>query len=398
MRPTLGIVPYFVSACLSRGADAGAIVGIVLLANRVSPHTAAAGLLAACLTAPHLAGPIAARILDRTRRKQLLLAAAFLLYAASIAGAALLLEHHTFLAAAALTVLAGLCGPLLTGGLSSVLGALVADNELSQRRAQGMDAFTYGVAATCGPALIAIVAAAFGPTQAVFAAAALAAGGGLVALALPTGVGSVVGTTEPIPTVRSTIGVLLRTGTLRRVAVGTALSALPVGAVSLLAIAFALDHHGSAVQGAILVTVDGVGSLIGSTVAIVWPLRGNPDRLIRWWTLAVAAGFGLCALSPTAPIAAVAFGATGAATSLQFAANLAARAAFSPPAARAQIFVTMAGLKTAFSSVGVALVGLATGLGSTELLVAAVVAVLLGLLYMLVDGARSARVSPSQSR
>jgi hypothetical protein len=171
---------------------------------------------------------------------------------------------------------------------------------------------------------------------------------------------------------------------------------MPIGAISLLAIVFALDHHGTAVQGALLVTVDGVGGLAGSMLAILRPLRGDADRLIRWWTLAVAVGFALCAFSPTILLAAVAFFATGAATSIQFAASLAARSAFSPPAARAQIFVTMAGLKVAFSSLGVALVGLAGGLGSFWLLAASVVVVLIGAVYMFADHARS--VSRSRSR
>jgi MFS family permease len=396
MRERLGVASYFVSACLARAADAGAIVGIVLLANEVAPRTAVGGLLAACLTAPHLAGPFAARLLDRASRKQVLLAVAFALYAVALTTSAVLLSHHLVLLAAVAAVVAGACGPLLTGGLSSLLAGLVARHEPAQRRAQGMDAFTYGVAATGGPALIAIVAATASPTEAIFAAAGLAILAAAALLLLPPTVNARPEDAPPALTVRPALGVLGRTGGLRRTAVGTALSAMPIGAISLLAIVFALDHHGTAVQGALLVTVDGVGGLAGSTLAILRPLRGNADRLIRWWTLAVAIGFALCAFSPTILLAGVAFFITGAATSIQFAASLAARSAFSPPSARAQIFVTMAGLKVAFSSLGVALVGLASGVGSFWLLVASVVVVLVGTAYMFADHAHT--VSRSRSR
>jgi MFS family permease len=395
MRQRLGVASYFVSACLARGADAGAIVGIVLLANLVAPHTATAGVLAACLTAPHLAGPFAARLLDRTRRKLLLIAGAFALYAVALTGAAFLLSHHFVALAAIACVAAGTCGPLLTGGLSSLLAALVPSSESTQRRAQGMDAFTYGVAATCGPALIAIVAATRSPAAAVISAAVLALVAAMVVLTLPSEATAPVGDSEPAFTVRKALAVLIQVGGLRRTAVGTALSALPIGAISLLAVAFALDHHGSAVQGALLVTADGVGALVGSTLAILRPLRGDPDRQIRWWTITVAVGFALCAAAPGIPIAAIAFFLTGAATSVQFAASLAARSSFAPPAARAQIFVTMAGLKVAFSSLGVALVGLATGIDSRWLLLAATTAVLVGAAYMFADARAT---SPSRSR
>jgi MFS family permease len=387
MRERFGVATYFVSACLARAADTGAIVGIVLLANGIAPRTAVGGLLAACLTAPHLAGPFAARLLDRTSRKKLLLAVAFATYAVALGLAGVLLAHHLIVLAAVAVVIAGACGPLLTGGLSSLLARLVPDRESAQRRAQGLDAFTYGVAATGGPALIAIVAATASPTAAVLAAAGLALLAAAVLLLLPSSANDRPEDAPAALTVRRALGLLARTGGLRRTAVGTALSAMPIGAISLLAVVFALDHHGTAVQGALLVTADGVGGLVGSTIAILRPLRGNADRLIRWWTLAVAAGFALCTLSPTIPLAAVAFFVTGAATSIQFAASLAARSAFAPPSARAQIFVTMAGLKVAFSSLGVALVGLASGVGSFWLLGASVVVVLIGTAYMFADRA-----------
>lgn len=393
MSTRFAVAAYFVSACLARAADAGAIIGIVLLAHGVAPNTALAGLLAACITAPHLAGPLAARVLDRSTRQRLVLAAAFTLYAIALAGGGILLARHLLILAAVSIVIAGACGPLLTGGLSSLLGGLIAGRESSQRRAQGMDAFTYGVAATVGPATVTIVAATTGPLTAICVAAGLAVLAAVALSALPVEDRSVA-LTSPALTVRDALRVLARAGPLRRVAVAATLAALPIGAISLLAIAFVLGHGGRAIDGATLVTVNGVGGLIGSTIAIVRPLRGDPERLTRNWTLAVAVGFLLCALSPSVPTAAVAFGLLGAVTSIQFAATLAARSSYSPPGARAQLFVTMAGLKVAFSSLGVALVGISSGVGSVWLLTAGAVLVLIGVGYMIADATHAHPASP----
>src|SRR6476469_859814 len=57
------------AALMARSMDAGATVGMVLLALDLSDGTTHAtlvgGLLGACLTRPHVAGPVAARVLSR---------------------------------------------------------------------------------------------------------------------------------------------------------------------------------------------------------------------------------------------------------------------------------------------------------------------------------------------
>src|SRR4051794_10045416 len=169
---------YLLAATLARGADGGAAVGLVLLAT--SPATglhdgaAVGGLLAAALTAPHLLGPWVGRRLDQARDGRIVLAAACVVYGAALAAAALLLGRVALPLVVPPVVVAGACGPLLTGGLSSGLAA-IAGGEWG--RAEGWDAITYGLAGTLGPALVAALAAATTPLAAVLtlAAAALAA-------------------------------------------------------------------------------------------------------------------------------------------------------------------------------------------------------------------------------
>src|SRR4051794_21654004 len=104
---------YVAAATLARGADAGAIVGLVLLAVDLPHGGAASGLLPAALTAPHLLGPWVARRLS--------LRPAFAAYGLAIGAAAVAIGRAPLAVAVALVALAGACGPLLTGGLSSRL-------------------------------------------------------------------------------------------------------------------------------------------------------------------------------------------------------------------------------------------------------------------------------------
>jgi MFS family permease len=72
---------------------------------------------------------------------------------------------------------------------------------------------------------------------------------------------------------------------------------------------------------------------------------------------------GLCALAPGYGLALATFALAGATSAVLFTASLAVRSVYSPPNARAQVFVTMAGLKMAAGSAGTALAGTLVGIG-----------------------------------
>jgi hypothetical protein len=384
-----GLVVYFIGACLLRGADAAAIIGVVLAARTVGAGDAT-GLLAACITLPHLAGPIAAQLLDRARSKKLVLAAAGLAYGLALAGGILLLPV-TLVAAAGCLLVAGLAGPLLTGGLSSQLATIVGIDQRARRRAQGMDAFTYGVSATAGPAVIAVVASAVSPTVAVLTAAGAAAVGAVVVLLLPGGAHHLQSDGRPAPVgLRAALGMLLRLPGLRRTTIATALTAIPLGAVPLLAVGTVDSLGATAASSAVLTAAYGAGNLAVSLLLIVLPLRGQADRLIRWGVVAVAIAFALGLVISSVPIGAAAFALLGAATGILFTASLAARASFSPSGAEAQIFVSMAGIKVAFASIGTAAAGPLLGLGGHMMFAMATVLTLATLGYLLIDRAPQA--------
>ncbi|WFR67505.1 hypothetical protein P9139_02860 [Curtobacterium flaccumfaciens] len=279
-----------------------------------------------------------------------------------------------------------MAGPLLTGGLSSQLAAIVGTDERTRRRAQGMDAFTYGVSATAGPAVIAIVATASAPAAAVLTAAGAAVAGGFVVLALPRATQQPADGEGAAPVgLRAVLGMLLQLPGLRRTTIATALTAVPLGAVPLLAVGTVDSLDASAASSAVLTSAYGAGNLAVSLLLMVLPPRGQADRLIRWGVITVAVGFTLGLAIFSVPAGAAAFALLGVSTGALFTASLAARAAFSPPGAEAQIFVSMAGIKVACSSAGTAIAGTLLGLGGRTMFAIAAALTLATLAYLLID-------------
>jgi MFS family permease len=362
-----GLAAYFMAACCLRAADAAAVVAVVLLAQDRGLG-ARTGVLAACLTFPHLAGPLVARLLDRAPAKRTVIATAGAVYGACLAGVAAVLDGSV-VEAAVLLLLAGAAGPLLTGGLSSQLTGIVGGAEPDQRRAHGMDGFTYGVAATAGPAAVGAIATVARPDVALLASAAAAVVGAALVGMLPAPARRHARRVRAAR-VPEALAMLVRRPGLSRTLLVTSLTALPLGAVPLVAVASADSLSHRPADAAVLTAAFGLGNLAASTALVVLPLRGDPDRLVRRGAGAMLLTFGLGAVAPDLPTAIAAYAAVGATTGVLFAASLAARAAYSPAGAEAQVFVSMAGIKAAFSSLGAAVAGPLLPLGGPALFLA----------------------------
>ena len=413
---TSPLARYLAAATLARGADAGAAVGLVLLA--VSPAAGlqhgvgAGGLLAAALTAPHLLGPWVARRLDRSRDGRRVLAAAFAAYGCALAAAALGLGRVPFGVVVAAVAAAGACGPLLTGGLSSRLAAIVeggrptgqgrrAGNDPAKRpdrrtgndpakrpnrrsgddpakrpdprsgngRAEGWDAITYGLAGTLGPALVGVMAAATSPLVALLALAAATVLAAALTLTLPRAEPAASSGRDAL-TVRATLRLLVEHAPLRRVGGATMLTSASFGALPVIAVLFGPTLSAHAGAGASLVVAFGLGNLAGSGLVTAFPLQGEPERLTTRWVAVMGATLGVCALAPSYPLALAAFALAGASNAPFVTATLAARSRYAPARARAQVFVSVAGAKVAMASAGTALAGAASGAGPRALLAA----------------------------
>lgn len=153
----------------------------------------------------------------------------------------------------------------------------------------------------------------------------------------------------------------------------------------LLAVGTVDSLGGATASSAVLTSAYGAGNLAVALLLIVVPLRGRADRLIRWGVITVAVGFVLGLAIISVPVGAAAFALLGVATGVLFTASLAARAAFSPPGTEAQVFVSMAGIRVAFSSIGTALAGTLLGLGGTTMFAIAVAITLATLAYLFID-------------
>lgn len=381
---------YFVAASLARAADSGAAVGLVLLGVAqpgLAHPEAVGGILAAGLTAPHVLGPVIAQRLDRARDSRRYLFAAFVLFGSALATSAALLGRVPIGWVLLATVIAGSCGPLLTGGMSSRVPDLTGTDQRARRRGEGLDLLSFSVAGIAGPAGVAALAAVADPLVALVSLGAAAIVAAFITLTLPPAAADN-GDPKEAEKVRAVLALLVRHGPLRRVNYATMLTAMSNGGLAVIAVVLATHLTGRSGPGATLMAVLGIGSLVGALLLTAFPLRGDPDRLTTRYVALTGVATALCAFTPSFPVALVAFALVGVGNALFGAATFAARSEYAPPAARAQVFVTMASLKIAAASAGSALAGILSFLGPHGLPLAAAALVLFGALATIIDRSR----------
>jgi MFS family permease len=356
------LVRYTTAATLGRLADEGSRVALLLAALEHGRGAAFGGLLVAALMVPHvLAAPLVGGLADRVRSRKLLHAAALTIFGLGVAGGAVLAGPLPAAAIAAV-VLAGCAAPLLIGGMSSLIGEL-APGRL--QRAYGLDAASYGAAGIAGPAVAAVLASAWG---AVWAAAGLG---------IACCVSALVVATLPIrratadrgrPRERGAVRALWRSPSLASVTIGTSLSQVGMGALPLVAAAFAVRAGDPELTG-IMLSAMAVGGLAGSLAYSARPIRRwSPETVVLVSLLATTVPFALVPVFHRTPVTLVLFAVAGLIDGPMFTALLAVRDREAPSAVRTQVFTIGAGLKVTAGAAGAALAGIATGLGPAVLL------------------------------
>lgn len=322
---------YVFAATLVRSADGGAVVAIVLLASASRLPGWVSGLLGASITAPHLLGPFIARRLDIAEDGRKVIALSALAHGVLLGIAALLLPVTWAVWPALLLIVSGLFGPMLTGGNSSRLPSIAGPSQRSQRRAQSWDVASYGLSGTLGPAVVAWVTAIASPLAATLILAAAAAIGAGAVLALPRQAPPTDAWAVPSPS--RTLAEIWRSAPLRRTLGLTVVVASSVAVLPIYAVAIA-PSLGSAALAGTLVAGYGVGNLAGSALLMAWPLRGDADRLTAVLAGIVALALAAVVAMPNLVSALAAFTVAGIANAMFFAATLAARSEYAPPAAR----------------------------------------------------------------
>ncbi|WP_411105196.1 MFS transporter [Streptomyces sp. cmx-4-9] len=355
-----GLVAYYAAALAIRTSDAGTAAAVVLLALSTAGAgaegaAAYSGLLAACLTIPHMLGPLSARFLSLMPSARSGLCVSFAVFAVTFGAAGVLIHRDSPLLAAAALAVTGFLGPIVTGGLSSHLSSLVPVEQRSQRRAQSADSLTYAISNSVGNSLVGAAAAVVSPLATVFMLCGLAAAAAVLTSALP--LEDTDRASKARASMKNVLLAMVRIKQLRDIVIITYGNVIGYGSLIVLSTTFARSHGLPASVGALLLSVMGLGSLLVAAWLIVRPLALDVVTAAKW--SAVISGVFMVVPAFTGVwVAGVAFLVVGGCQALLNTAALAIRREASPPDLRESVFVTMAGLKVGVGTLGLALAGL----------------------------------------
>lgn len=384
MGPVFGpLARLLTAATLARTADSGGAVVAVLASVHAYGGPARGALAMAALLVPQLAaGPFVGLITDRARNPRLVHAGFAGVFGVALGGVLLLLGRAPMPLVLVLALVAGCCGPMVFGGLSSRLDDVVPAERLT--RARGLDAATYNVAEIAGPAVAAGLVAWAG----VAPAAVVLAGAGVAAAVLLLSVGGKPHRTREarfVDDLRDGFRAVVVDRVLRAVTVATVFQAFGLGILTPVAVLLGAGA-GHAAGGGLLVTALGVGALAGSLLVARHPPRWPAHRVVLGCLAACGAALAAVPFTSSWPVLVGLFAVAGFFDGPLLASVLQVRAAQAPPHTRTQVFTLGAGLKLTGAAVGAASFSLfadapvavvAAVLAGSQLVAAAVGAVLL---------------------
>ncbi len=333
---------YLGGATLARTGDELSAPALLLLGMTAGPHAGAA-LLAGLTAAAAVGGPVFGALLDRSATPGRLLAVALGGYAGGIALVSATFGHLPLEAVVAVAVVSGLLNPAIAGGWTAQLPAVTGPEQLP--RASRFDAMTFTAAALAGPGLAGLLGGSAGLVVAV----------GLVAAAIP--VAWFLPKRKPRKTrLKDGFRVLVRNAPLRQATVASTISCAGIGMITVCYPLLGAAHLRGPADGALLLAVLAVASLLANAVFAKKPLPWTPDRIVRLSTVLLAAS---CLLAASGHGAAVVVAAVlaGFAEGPQLTALFAIRHREAPEHVRAQVFTTAASVKITGLAAGAALAG-----------------------------------------
>ncbi|MDJ1130694.1 MFS transporter [Streptomyces iconiensis] len=406
---------YLTTAVLARFADEGVAIALALLALDRTGSAALGAFVLTAWMAPHaVAAPLAGALAERARRPRLFYGCALALFAACLALLGLTVGTAPPALALTFALVGGCCGPVVTGGLSSLLAGL-AQEPTARARVYALDAATYNAASVTAPAAVAALATAFTPALATGVLAAAAAGAALLAPALPTphevpghtpvqpgstpareGQGAA---PAPVPLrtrLATGLAALWRVRQLRAITAATSVAFLGIGALPVIAVLLA-GRRGEADGGGLLMTAFALGALGGAVALARRPPRLDPARLATLSLLVTGAALAGAALAPSFPLAVALFALAGVGDGPLLSTTLRIRADHAPEEAHTQVFTLGAGLKQTAAAGGAALVGALSGTHPGPLLLAvAALQIAAALLLRLLGRAPRHRSAPDR--
>lgn len=345
-------------ALAARLADEGVGIAVALLALERSGSPAAGGLVMAAWMAPHLlAAPLTGVYAERARRPALFYGAALAAFAVAIAALALLVGRAPLTVALVVAGLGGACGPVVSGGLSALLGKLVPPGA-ARDRAYGLDSAVYNTAWVAGPALVAVLAGAASAATALLLLAVAAGVAALLAAGLRVPPGDRAESLPARAELAAGLRAFISVPALRAVTASSCVAIFGMGGLTLTAVALAEDQ-GWRQGGGLLLTVLALGALAGSLVVARRPPGAGPQALAVGSLLLSGVALAAAAAAPSLLLCAVCFAAAGLGEGPLLSAVLRIRAEHAPPALHTQVFTLGAGAKIASAAAGAALTALA---------------------------------------
>ena len=272
---------YILAAMFARIATGGSAVAIVLLARDYGADGTMVGILAACLTAPHVLGPLYGRWLDEVRDTRIILAATSVSFAAFFQLAILGFNLNLHWLTMTSLLVCGVCSSFMMGGLSTQLTHLVDEDVQTRRRAQSMDTSTYGFGLTVGPLIVALFGSLYPLQTTVALLMSLPVVAGVIILCLPRLRNTHERGHEEALGFRDVINIMARSSALKRTFAMTAAGSFAVAALPVIAVYLSEAWQHSREDGAFMVTAYGVGCLCGAFLLMLRPMKADAVVLLR---------------------------------------------------------------------------------------------------------------------
>ncbi|MCH2058062.1 MAG: MFS transporter [Thalassotalea sp.] len=377
---------YILAAIFARTSTGGSAVAIILLSRNFDADGALVGALAACLTAPHILGPIYGRWCEKAQNAFSVIALSCLLFAAFFQLAIISIEWKQLWLTFVLLLLCGACSSFMMGGLSTQLVHLVDVDAKVRRKAQSWDTLTYGIGLTLGPMLIALLSSIYSIQVTVSALMSLPVIAGLIVMSLSKPRSDVKKHPQEVPNLRQVIDVIWQTPTLKVTLLMTSGAAFSFAALPVVAVYFSEMFQQGRENGAYLVTLYGVGCLCGAVLLIFRPLVKNAMTLLKNVGCILVACLILVSLSSSIAASMFAYWICGVVNSVFFAVTIAARTEYSPPQGAVQIYMWVAAAKITAASIGTFVAGLLVEHHIALPLVASITMLSLSLLVCFVKG------------
>ncbi|WDT86348.1 MFS transporter [Alteromonas sp. 009811495] len=352
------LLRYLLAAIPARVVTGGAAVATILLARSAEMDGKTAGLLVACLTAPHVLGPLYGRWLDSATDPRRIIAGACCLFAISFQVAVSGFEANSLIPTIVALLICGTCSAFMMGGLSTQVVKLVGDDLGEKRKAQSWDTFTYGLGLTLGPFVTALFTELYAIPISVRIVMSVALFAGVLTLFIPIKRSHDKSVAIQAQSIASVIAMLRQSGPLKRTLLMTSGASFSLAALPVLAVYLSESWMQGAENGAYLVTAYGVGCLCGALILMLRPLRSEALLLLRNVGAILLVALMLTALCVSFTAGLIAYWWCGVVNAIFFAVTLAARSDYAPKQGAAQIYMWVAAAKISFASLGAFTAGL----------------------------------------